>query len=145
MSKVKTGDTVRIHYTGKLKDGTVFDNSEEDQPFEFVVGKGAVMPGIEKNVIGMKTGDTKTIEIPPEEAFGERREDLVVEAAKSELPEQITPTVGQRLKMRQPDGDDIELTIVAVDEETITLDANHPLGGHTLFFDLELVEIVGTS
>jgi FKBP-type peptidyl-prolyl cis-trans isomerase 2 len=141
MSKAKDGDTIKIHYKGKLEDGEVFDNSKERQPFEFIVGSGDVMPGIEKGVIGMETGDTKTIEIPPEEAFGPRREELVIEIAKSELPDHITPTVGQRLQMQQPDGGHIDLIIMDVNGETITFDANHPLAGHTLFFDLELVEI----
>ena len=141
MSKAKNGDTVKIHYMGKLEDGKVFDNSKERQPFEFIVGSGEVMPGIEKGVIGMEPGDTKTIEIPPQEAFGQRREELVIEIAKSELPDHTTPTKGQRLRMRQPDGGHIDLIIIDVNEERITLDANHPLAGHTLFFDLELVEI----
>ena len=108
---------------------------------EFIVGDGEVMPGIEKGVIGMEPWETKTIEIPPEEAFGSRRKELVIEVAKRDLPDKITPTMGQRLKMRHPDGGHIELMITDVKEETITLDANHPLAGHTLFFDLELVEI----
>jgi peptidylprolyl isomerase len=141
MGKAKNGDKIRIHYTGKLEDGNVFDNSKERQPLEFIVGDGEVMPGIEKGVIGMEPGDTKTIEIPPEEAFGPKRKELVIEVPKSELPNQITPTLGQRLKMHDPDGDHIELIITDINEETITLDANHPLAGHTLFFDLELVEI----
>jgi peptidylprolyl isomerase len=141
MGKAKNGDKIRIHYTGKLEDGNVFDNSKERQPLEFIVGDGEVMPGIEKGVIGMEPGDTKTIEIPPEEAFGPKRKELLIEVPKSELPNQITPTLGQRLKMHDPDGDHIELIITDINEETITLDANHPLAGHTLFFDLELVEI----
>ena len=142
MRMIKNGDTVKIHYTGKLDDGKVFDNSRERQPVEFKVGGGEVMPGIEKGVIGMETGDTKSIEIPPEEAFGPRRDELVIEVAKKELPDQITPAMGQRLQMKHPDGGHVDLIIVAVNDETITLDANHPLAGHTLFFDLELVEIV---
>jgi len=141
MSKVKDGDTVKIHYTGKLENGKVFDNSREREPFDFVVGTGEVMPGIERGVIGMETGDTKSIEIPPEEAFGPRRDDLVVEVEKNKLPENITPTMGQRLQMKQQDGGLIDLIITDVSQETITLDANHPLAGQTLFFDLELVEI----
>ena len=141
MSKAKNGDKIRIHYTGKLEDGNVFDNSKERQPLEFVVGDGEVMPGIEKGVIGMEPGDTKTVEIPPEEAFGPRRKELVIEVAKSELPDQMTPTMGQKVQMRHPNGGNIELVITDVNEETITLDANHPLAGHTLCFDLELVEI----
>ena len=141
MSKVKKGDTVKVHYTGKLEDGQIFDSSKEKQPIEFIVGTGNVMPGIEKGVISMESGGTKTIEIPPEEAFGLRREELVVEIEKGQLPDYITPAMGQTLQMQKPDGDHIDLIIIDVNEETITLDANHPLAGHTLFFDLKLVDI----
>ena len=111
MGKTKNGDAIKIHYTGKLEDGNVFNDSREGQPLEFIVGGGEVMPGIEKGVIGMEPGDTKTIEIPPEDGFGPRRKELVIEVAKSDLPDQITPTLGQRLKMRHPDGGHIELMI----------------------------------
>ena len=141
MSKAKNGDTVKVHYTGKFEDGKVFDSSKERQPLEFVLGEGNVMPAIENAILGMEAGDTKLIEIPPEEAFGPRREELVIEVERSELPEHITPTMGQTLQMRQPDGGHIDLVIVEMNEQTITLDANHPLAGHTLSFDLELVEI----
>ncbi|MBW2029995.1 MAG: peptidylprolyl isomerase [Deltaproteobacteria bacterium] len=141
MSKVKSGDTVKIHYTGKLSDGEVFDDSREREPFEFTVGSGHVMPGIDKGVLGMETGDKKSLEIPPDDAFGPRREELVIEVEKAELPPEIAPAVGQRLQMRQPNGNFVDLIIVAADENTVTLDANHPLAGQTLFFDLELVEV----
>jgi peptidylprolyl isomerase len=141
MSKVKDGDTVKVHYTGKLENGDVFDSSREQEPFEFTVGNKAVIPGFEKGVLGMEVGDTKTIEIPPEEAYGEKQEQLVVEVKKSEFPEDITPTVGQRLQIKQGDGNPIVVTITDLTEESITLDANHPLAGYTLFFDVELVDI----
>ncbi|MBW1998774.1 MAG: FKBP-type peptidyl-prolyl cis-trans isomerase, partial [Deltaproteobacteria bacterium] len=104
MNKVKNGDTVKIHYTGKLSDGKVFDDSRGREPFEFIVGSGHVMPGIDKGVIGMETGEKKTLEIPPEDAFGPRRDELVIEVGKSELPPEIAPEIGQRLQMRQPNG-----------------------------------------
>ena len=141
MSKVKDGDTVKVHYTGKLEDGEVFDTSREQEPFEFTVGKQAVIPGFEKGVVGMEVGDTKTIEIPPEEAYGAKQDQLVVEVNKSEFPEDITPAIGQRLQIRQQDGNPIVVTITDLTEDIITLDANHPLAGYTLFFDVELVEI----
>jgi FKBP-type peptidyl-prolyl cis-trans isomerase 2 len=141
MSKARNGDTVRLHYTGKLEDGEIFDSSRKRQPIEFVLGDGEVIPRIEEGVLGMEAGETKAIEVPAEEAFGPRREELVIEIGKGELPDHITPTMGQRLQMRQPDGDHIDLVITEVNEETITLDANHPLAGRTLFFDLELLEI----
>ena len=141
MSKVKNGDTVKIHYTGKRKDGELFDTSREQQPLEFTVGNGEIMSGLENSIMGMEAGDTKSIEVPPEEAFGTRQEELVVEIMKSNLPDNIEPYLGQRLQMRNPNGNVIDVAIIEIKEETITLDANHPLAGHTLFFDLELVEI----
>lgn len=141
MSKVKNGDMVKIHYTGKLEGGELFDSSRERQPLEFVVGQQKIIPALENSVIGMEAGETKTIEIPPEEAFGPRQEDLVVEVTKDDLPDHIKPSLGQRLRMQQPDGNHIEITITEVKDETITFDANHPLAGRTLFFDLELIEI----
>ena len=141
MSKVKNGDTVKIHYTGKLEDGQLFDTSRERQPLEFTVGNGEIMPGLENRIIGMEAGDIKSIEVPPEEAFGTRREELVVEIMKSNLPDHIEPNLGQRLRMRDKNGNAIDVAITEIKEETITLDANHPLVGHTLCFDLELVEI----
>ena len=141
MSKVKDGDTVKVHYTGKLDNGDVFDTSRERDPFEFKLGDEAVIPGFEKGVVGMGVGDSKTIEISPDDAYGAKKEELVVEVQKSELPEDIIPSLGQRLQIRQQDGNPIVVTITDMDEDNITLDANHPLAGYTLFFDVELVEI----
>lgn len=141
MSKVKDGDTVKVHYTGKLENGDVFDSSREREPFEFTLGNKAVIPGFEKGVVGMGVGDTKTIEIPPEEAYGGKQDELVVEVQKSELPDDITPTIGQRLQIKQQDGNPIVVTITELTEDSITLDANHPLAGYTLFFDVELIDI----
>ncbi len=139
--EVKKGSKVKVDYTGKLDTGEVFDTSKEREPFEFKIGGQAVIPGFEKGVVGMGVGDSKTIEISPEDAYGEKKEDLVVEVQKSELPEDITPSVGQRLQIRQQDGNPIVVTITDMNEDNITLDANHPLAGYTLFFDVELVEI----
>jgi peptidylprolyl isomerase len=141
MSKVKDGDTVTVHYTGKLENGEVFDTSREREPFEFTVGNEAVISGFEKGVVGMEVGDTKTIEVPPEEAYGVKQDELVVEVKKSEFPDEITPTIGQRLQIKQQDGNPIVVTITNLTEESITLDANHPLAGYTLFFDVEIVDI----
>jgi peptidylprolyl isomerase len=141
MSKVKSGDTVKVHYTGKLENGDVFDSSREQEPFEFTVGNKAVIPGFEKGVVGMEVGDTKTIEIPPEEAYGAKQDELVVEVKKSEFPEDITPSIGQRLQIKQQNGNPIVVTITDLTEDSITLDANHPLAGYTLFFDVEVVDI----
>ncbi len=141
MGKVKEGDTVKVHYTGKLANGEVFDSSEGRQPLEFTIGNGSLIQGFEKGVVGMDVGDTKTIEISPEEGYGERRDELVVEVNKNDFPDTVTPTVGQRLQIRQQGSDPIVVTITELKEETVTLDANHPLAGYTLFFDVELVSV----
>jgi len=141
MSKVKDGDTVKVHYTGKLENGDVFDSSREREPFEFTVGNKAVIPGFEKGVVGMGVGDTKTIEIPPEEAYGPKQDELVVVVNKTEFPEDITPSVGQRLQIKQQDGNPVVVTITDLTEDSVTLDANHPLAGYTLFFEVEIVDI----
>lgn len=141
MSQVKDGDSVKVHYTGKFEDGTVFDSSREREPLELTVGNGNVIPGFEKGILGMKNGSTKEITIPPEEGYGPVRDDLVIEVSKKEIPDNIDPTVGQRLQMRKKDGRVINLTVAEVGESTVKLDANHPLAGKTLIFDVELVEI----
>ena len=141
MSKVKDGDTVKVHYTGKLENGEVFDTSKEQEPFEFTVGNKAVIPGFEKGVVGMEVGDSKSIEIPAEEAYGAKQDQLVVEVNRIEFPDDITPTIGQRLQIRQQDGNPIIVTITDLAEDIITLDANHPLAGYTLFFDVEVIEL----
>jgi len=141
MSQVKNGNTVKIHFTGKLENGEVFDTSLAREPMEFQVGNGDVMPGLEEGIVGMAVGDTKTIEILPEQGFGDKLEDLVVEVMKGVLPESVTPEVGQQLQVSKAEGEVIVVTIVDMSDDTVTLDANHPLSGHTLFFDVELVEI----
>jgi FKBP-type peptidyl-prolyl cis-trans isomerase 2 len=132
---------VEVHYTGKLENGDVFDSSREREPFQFTVGNKDVIPGFENGVVGMDVGDTKTIEIPPEEAYGAKRDELVVVVKKSEFPQDITPSIGQRLQIKQPDGNPVVVTVTHLTEESITLDANHPLAGYTLFFDVEIVDI----
>nr|HID59857.1 peptidylprolyl isomerase [Desulfobacterales bacterium] len=141
MTQAKNGDVVKVHYTGRLEDGAVFDTSKDRQPIEFTIGNGDVIPGFEKGIIGMEIGDTKTITIPPEEGYGPRREELVVDVRRTDFPEGITPAVGQQLQIRQPSGNFINVVITDMDEDTITLDANHPLAGSTLTFEVELVEI----
>ncbi|MFC1516434.1 peptidylprolyl isomerase [Thermodesulfobacteriota bacterium] len=141
MGQVKNGNTVKIHFTGKLENGEVFDTSLEREPMEFQVGNGDVMQGLEEGIVGMALGDTKTIEIRPEQGFGARHEDLVVEVVKTLLPESVTPEVGQQLQVSKAEGETIVVTIIDMDDDTVTLDANHPLAGHTLIFDVELVEV----
>jgi len=139
--KTKNGDTVKVHYTGKLESGEVFDSSRDSQPLEFTVGDGNVIPGFEKAVLDMEVGEQKSVEIPPDEAYGARREELVVEVERTEFPNHIEPSVGLRLQMQQPEGGPVNLIITDMNEETVTLDANHPLAGMTLFFELEVMEI----
>jgi len=144
LSKVKDGDTVKVHYTGTLtEEGTVFDSSEDREPLEFKLGEGKLIPGFEKAVVGMEEGDETTVEIESGDAYGQRREDLELEVAKSDLPDNIDPEVGMQLQMQQQeDGQAIPVQITAVEDEFVKLDANHPLAGKDLTFDIELVEIV---
>ena len=141
MMKTKNGDKVKVHYTGKLEDGEVFDSSRDSQPLEFTVGEGNVIPGFDKAVLDMEVGEKKSVEIAPDEAYGPRREELVVAVERSEIPSHIEPSIGQRLQMKQPEGEPVNLVITDMNDETVTLDANHPLAGMTLLFDVEMMEI----
>lgn len=141
MSKVKENDTVRVHYTGKLVTGEVFDSSLEREPLEVTLGEGSLIPGFEKGLIDMVVEEKKTITIPKEEAYGEIRRELFQELGKDQLPEDITPEVGMGLVARGEDGKERQLRVAEVRDTTIVIDANHPLAGQDLVFDLELVEI----
>lgn len=138
----KAGDTVKVHYTGTLSDGTQFDSSKGRTPLQFTIGSGQVIKGFDAGVTGMKVGEKKTITIPAAEAYGEYRDDLVFDVDKAELPASITPAVGMQLTMTQQNGSMINVKIKSVNETTLTLDANHELAGKDLTFALELVEIV---
>lgn len=142
MTQAKSGDTVRIHYRGTLDDGTQFDSSAGRDPLEFALGGGQVIPGFDSAVDGMSVGDSKTVTIAPDEAYGQRHEQLVQQVPRSALPEDIEPTVGMQLQSQSPDGQVMNLVVVQVEDESITLDANHPLSGQALTFAIELVEIV---
>ena len=142
MTTAKSGDTVRIHYTGTLNDGTEFDSSSGRDPLEFALGGGQVIPGFDSAVDGMSVGEKKTVTIEPAEAYGERHEQLVQEVPKSALPEEIDPAVGMHLQSRSPEGQVLNLVVTEVADESITVDGNHPLAGQALTFDIELVEIV---
>ena len=141
MSQVKQDDTVRVHYTGKLTDGQVFDSSLEREPIEFTMGQGQLIPGFEKGLLDMKVNEKKTIEIPAEEAYGEPRAELIQEVDKSQLPEEIKPEPGMGLVSKSPDGREMNLVVKEVKDDTIVVDGNHPLAGKDLVFDLEVVEI----
>lgn len=141
MSQATTGDKVKIHYTGTLEDGKQFDSSEGREPLEFELGAGQVVPGFEKAVSGMAVGESKSVTIAPEDAYGQRNDQAVQEVPKTALPEELVPEAGMMLQAQNQDGQAVQLTVVAVDDETITVDANHPLAGKTLNFDISLVEI----
>ncbi|MEQ9164876.1 MAG: peptidylprolyl isomerase, partial [Fulvivirga sp.] len=134
-------DKVKVHYTGKLNDGSVFDSSVNREPLEFEVGAGMMIAGFDNAVNGMKVGDKKVAEIPAAEAYGEKKDDMVVSVPKAQLPPDLNPEIGQQLSMQQPNGQAIPVVVTKVETETIEIDANHPLAGKDLIFDIELVEI----
>ena len=142
MTKAKTGDKVKVHFEGYLEDGTVFGSSMGDEPFEFTIGEKNMLPGFENAVIGMQKGDTKTITLPPEEAYGPHKKELVSVMEKSGFPKDIHLEVGKRLRVRTQDGKYTIVTIKDFTEDSIVLDENDPLAGKTLTFKIELVEIV---
>lgn len=141
MTQAKKGDGVKIHYTGTLADGTVFDSSASRDPLDFTLGSGQVIPGFEEAVLGMAIGDKKTVTIPSQKAYGEKNEDMVIEVPKNQVPPDLDPEVGQKLQMGGPNGELIVVTVVEVNDEVVTLDANPPLAGKDLTFELELVAI----
>lgn len=141
MTQAKDGNTVKIHYTGRLQDGSVFDSSSGRDPLQFRVGSGQVIPGFEEAVIGMSVGEKKTVEIPCSKAYGERNPSMVMVVDRKHVPADLNPEVGQRLQMGSPSGELINVTVVETDEENVTLDANPPLAGEDLTFDIELVEV----
>ncbi len=136
----KNGDTVRVHYTGRLVDGQVFDSSEGGDPLEFKVGAGDVIAGFEDGVRGMQVGDTKRIEIEADDAYGQRMDALTQSVPRAGINLDSEPEVGMNLVMQLPDGNQIPVSITEVTEDHITLDANHPLAGQKLIFDVELIE-----
>ncbi|WP_292410200.1 MULTISPECIES: FKBP-type peptidyl-prolyl cis-trans isomerase [unclassified Methanoculleus] len=145
MAQVKEGDTVKVHYTGKLEDGTVFDSSNEREPLEFTIGNGQIISGFEQAVIGMTPGETKTATIPPEEAYGPHREDMTLTVDREQFPEDINPEPGQQLQIQQPDGKAAIVVVSDVSTSTVTLDANHPLAGKPLTFDIRLMDVVNAA
>lgn len=142
MSIIKDDSTVKVHYTGQLKDGSVFDSSIQKEPLEFTMGKGQLIPGFEKAIEGLSVGDTTTTNIPAAEAYGEPNPDMIVEVEKAQLPEDMEPEIGLQLQLNQPNGQAIPVQITAVNDDKVTLDANHPLAGQDLTFQIEVVEIV---
>jgi peptidylprolyl isomerase len=142
MKKAKEGDTVSLHYKGSFEDGTVFDSSDTHGALKFTIGKGTVIPGFEEAVVGMKLGETKTVTIPPEKGYGPHKDELLIKINKTELPTDLDPVVGQRLEFSK-DKQRLQLTVSEVTGDAVVFDANHPLAGKTLFFELLLLEIEG--
>jgi peptidylprolyl isomerase len=138
----KTGDKVAIHFTGKLDDGEVFDSSREQEPIEFVVGERTVIPGLDNAVAGMAPGEQRTVHVPSDEAYGPRLKELMVEFPRERIPANFSPEVGQRLQVRTSDGRTMPAVVVNANDAGVTVDANHPLAGKDLTFEIELVELV---
>lgn len=143
MSEIKSGDVVRIHYTGKLSDGTTVDTSRQGDPVQFTVGGGQIMPGIDRHVEGMSVGQSSTVTVPAAEAFGPRDRARVQDVPRTAFPPEVHLEMGARLQANTQDGQTLDLTVVALDDEKVTVDANHPLAGEDLVFDIEVVERVG--
>jgi len=145
VSQAKSGDIVKIHYKGTLDDGSKFDSSEDRDPLEFELGSGQVIPGFDTAVEGMTVGESKNVRLEPEEAYGPRHDQLVQEVERSVLPEDLTPEEGMALQTESPEGQVMQLMVTAITETTITLDANHPLAGQALSFEIELVDVASPS
>lgn len=141
MAGAQNGDTVRVHYTGKLDDGTVFDSSKDRDPLEFTIGDQRIIPGFQDIVEGMEPGESKTGTVPSDKAYGPRRDEMVLEIPRSRIPEDVDPQVGEHVYLSRPDGQTIPVHIVQTTEAAITVDANHPLAGQELTFEVELLEI----
>ena len=137
MSEAQQGQTAKVHYTGRLEDDTVFDTSREGEPLQLELGENEVIPGFEQAVVGMSPGETKTVTLEPEQAYGARRDDLVFDLERDRLPDD--PERGQQLQLQHPSGTMIPVTVVEVNPENVTVDANHVLAGRTLIFDIELI------
>jgi peptidylprolyl isomerase len=142
MTKAASGDTVRVHYTGKLGSGEVFDSSEGRDPLQFEVGAGNVIAGFDSAIIGMSPGDKKDVDIPVDDAYGSKSEEMVLEIGREQLPDGMDPQVGQWLQVGGDDGRVGHVRVAAVGADSITIDGNHPLAGEDLHFEIELVEIM---
>jgi len=142
MAEAKDGDTVKVHYTGKFEDGTVFDSTDGREPLEFTLGNGQLIAGFEKALIGMNPGESKTSNIPQDEAYGPRNEEMKQVVERNQLPPDLDPQVGMQLQVKTPEDQTLIVSIAEVSDTHVTLDANHPLAGKDLNFDIQLVEIV---
>ncbi len=145
MAQAKTGDKVKVHYTGKLADGTIFDDSLNREPLEFTLGNNNLIAGFENAVIGMNAGDWKKVAIPSDQAYGPHIKELVIEVDRKQLPENLTPVIGAQLQISQAENQKIVVSISKITETRITLDANHPLAGKDLIFEIKLLEILSAQ
>jgi peptidylprolyl isomerase len=141
MSQAKKGDSIKVHYTGKLDDGTVFDSSVGREPLDFTVGAGQLIAGFDEAVVGMAVGEKKSVRIEAEQAYGPHQPEMTLQAPRSELPADIQPELGMQLEASQEGGHSMVVTVVEVTDESVTFDANHPLAGKALTFDIEVVEL----
>lgn len=141
MTQAKSGDTVKVNYTGRLDNGAVFDTTENRHPFEFVLGQVQLISGFEKAIVGMSAGETKTIKLPPEEAYGSRRDDMIVKINRDRLAADAIPMVGQTLQLQTSNGAPVTAKVTDVSESDVTVDANHPLAGQSLTFEISLLEV----
>ncbi|WP_292285176.1 peptidylprolyl isomerase [Marivita sp.] len=141
MTQVKTGDTVSIHYTGTLADGSTFDSSNGRDPLEFTVGAGEIIPGLDQAMPGMTVGDTKQVAVPADQAYGQHDPNAKQAVPRADIPAEIPLEPGTQLQMQTPTGQTVPVTVADVNETEVTLDANHPLAGQDLTFDVELVDI----
>ncbi len=142
MKQAKYGDTVKVHYTGKLEDGSIFDTSINRDPLQFTIGEGQIIPGFEQAVIGMNTGESKTAKIPADKAFGPHRKEMVLVVDKKQFPGHLKLAIGEQLQIPQGEGRTIVVVVTDVSESNVTLDANHPLAGKDLIFDIQLIEVI---
>jgi len=145
MTTLKNGDTAKVHYTGTLEDGRVFDSSREREPLEFTAGGGQIITGFEIGILGMEVGETRKFEVAPDDAYGHRLEEMVLDVPAAQFPDHIEPQVGMALQVQQPQGNPLEMVITDISDNAITLDGNHPLAGQTLYFQVELLEITNPA
>ncbi len=141
MTKIKSGDKVKLHYNAKFEDGQLYQSTENRDPEQFDLGEGQVIEGIRKNLIGMEVGEKKSFTVTPEEAFGEHDNNLIADVDRGQFPDNMTPFIGQQLRMEREGGDEVTVVVTGLTDNTVTIDANHPLAGKTLEFDVEIVEI----
>jgi peptidylprolyl isomerase len=141
MERAKQGDVVKVHYTGRFEDGTVFDSSLDREPLQVTLGAGEIIPGVERAIVGMKPGDSKTEIVPSDQAYGPHDAEMVFKVGRNRFPDDVKPELGQDLQIQHPDGRSTQVLVTGVSGSTVTLDANHPLAGKDLIFDLQLVTI----